>query len=60
MNIFPNTPLLDISCSVVMCWGFSSLAAIVNRALYACPVDLSANLTIGGIIGSIMLGCSGC
>ena len=56
MNIFPNNPFLAISCSVGMWWGSSSLAAIVISALYACPVDLSANFTIEGIIGSIMCG----
>ena len=43
VNTFPNTPLLDTSFSVTMCWGSSSLVAIVNNVVYATPVALSLN-----------------
>ena len=59
VNTFPNIPLLDTSFSVTMCWGSSSLVAIVNNVVYATPVALSLNLIVWGIIVIISC-CNGC
>ena len=42
-----------------MCWGSSSLVAIVNNVVYATPVALSLNLIVWGIIVIISC-CNGC